>query len=246
MVNNKHFITYKVENLKKILNNVSLLFGYGYNCNSYLITSSNGESLLIDSGLGSFDATWGYTLNNPLQELLTVIKSYNITNVFLTHAHLDHVGGIASLTSGQREKVEIYCHEVEKKYLELPDSHYIDPLMRSSLESISISKSFANKENFGFGDLNFEVIHTPGHTQGSICLYEPTKKWLFSGDCVFPQGSFGRVDFPGSDAEKMLSSLEILTSLEIESLFAGHMEPLITDAQESIKMSFRNAKLMIG
>ena len=232
--------------MKRILNDVSLLFGYGYNCNGYLVSSSNGESLLIDSGLGSFDATWGYSLNKPLEELSIAIKSFDIRNVFLTHAHLDHVGGIASLTSNQKENIKIYCHEEEKKYLELPDSRYIDPLMSSSIEPIIISKSFANKENFSIGEYTFQVIHTPGHTQGSMCLYEPTRKWLFSGDCVFPQGSFGRVDFPSSDAEKMISSLEILASLEIESLFAGHMEPLITGAQESIKISYQNAKLMIG
>ncbi len=117
--------------------------------------------------------------------------------------------------------------------------------MLTSLDSIQITNSLNNNESIIIGDLNFKVIHTPGHTEGSMSLFEEDNKWLFSGDCVFPQGSFGRVDFPGSDAEKMLESLEHLSSLDINSLFAGHMEPILSNASQSIKTSYQNAKLMI-
>lgn len=231
--------------MQKIMSNISLLFGYGYNCNGYLITSAEGESLLIDSGLGKFDASWGYVVKNPTEELLSCLKSYNVKQIVLTHAHLDHSGGVASLTPEQREGITIYCHEDERSHLESPDSLYINPINKFSLDPITITQSLANGDCLVISDYTFEVIHTPGHTEGSMCLYEPDKKILFSGDCVFPEGSFGRVDFPGSNPEKMLSSLEHLASLEIESLFAGHMEPIISNAKTSIQRSYQNAKLMI-
>lgn len=231
--------------MKKILNNVSMAFGYGHNCNSYLITSAEGETVMIDSGLGNFDALWGYSVKNPMDELVEILKSYKITNVVLTHAHLDHVGGIASLKSEQKQSIDILCHEKEKIHLESGDSTYINPLSRQELDPITITRGLPHNDTLTIGEFNFKIIHTPGHTEGSMCLFEPDKKMLFSGDCVFPEGSFGRVDFPGSDPEKMLSSLEYLASLEIESLFAGHMDPLLANATQSINQSYKNAKMII-
>ena len=231
--------------MQKILSNIFLLFGYGYNCNGYLITSTQGESLLVDSGLGKFDASWGYTVNNPKEELLSCIKTHKVNQIVLTHAHLDHSGGVASLSSDQREGITIYCHEDEKKHLESAESLYINPINKLTLDPITITKGLTTGDSITIDKYVFEVIHTPGHTEGSMCLYESDKKILFSGDCVFPEGSFGRVDFPGSNPEKMLSSLEYLASLEIESLFAGHMEPIISDAKRSIQKSYQNAKSML-
>lgn len=230
--------------MKKVAEDIFMLFGNGYNCNSYLLSSSNKEYLLIDSGLGKFDMMWGQDGQNTSEELKNVFNM-NITKVILTHAHLDHIGGIISLNEEQRKNIEVYCHIDEKKYIEKPDSQYIDPLMNIDLDPLIIDHTFEHEEKFTFGDFSFEVLHTPGHTQGSICLFDSDKKILFSGDCVFPQGSFGRVDFPGSNPEKMISSLEILSSLEVQTLFAGHMDPLITNAKDSINFSCINAKHML-
>lgn len=231
--------------MKKITNEISLLFGYGYNCNGYIITAANGEAILIDSGLGKFDVTWGHRVNNPLDELVTTLSNINIKSIVLTHAHLDHSGGVASLHPNQLENINVYCHDDEKEYLTIPNSQYISPVTQASLEPISITKSLTHDDLINIGDLDFKILHTPGHTEGSMCLFEEDRKWLFSGDCVFPEGSFGRVDFPGSDPEKMLTSLEFLTSLDVECLFAGHMEPILSHASQSIKISYQNAKYMI-
>lgn len=229
----------------KITNEIALIFGYGYNCNGYIITANNGDAILIDSGLGRFDSTWGYQVNNPLDELLTALSTANIKSIVLTHAHLDHSGGVASLQSSQLENINVYCHDEEKEHLTTPNNAYISPLRHAPLEPLTITKSLAHENHVTIGDLDFTIFHTPGHTEGSMCLFEEEKKWLFSGDCVFPQGSFGRVDFPGSNSTKMLTSLEFLTSLDVECLFAGHMEPILTNASQSIKISYQNAKSMI-
>ena len=200
---------------------------------------------MIDSGLGKYDSAWAYSGRNPESEIQQTFKDYNITKVIFTHAHLDHIGGILSLKSDYRNKFTLYCHEDEKDYLLLPDNRYISPLMGAEIQAPFIDQTLHNNEQLNFGDFNFQIIHTPGHTEGSLCLYDEEKKILFSGDCVFPEGSFGRVDFPGSNSEKMIQSLEIVSSLEAESLYAGHMNPLLTGAKKSIHFSYLNAKSML-
>ena len=200
--------------------------------------------MLIDSGLGKYDSVWGVTGKSTMKEL-SEIFNLNITKVVLTHAHLDHIGGIVSLNDEQRKKITIYCHEAEKSYIEKPDGRYIDPLANSPIDSLIINKALTDDERFEFGSFVFDVIHTPGHTEGSLCLFDAEKRILFTGDCEIPQGSFGRVDFPGSNPIKMLRSLENLSSLDVEALFAGHMEPLLTNAKNSIHNSYLNAKSMI-
>ena len=75
------------------------------------------------------------------------------------------------------------------------------------------------------GKVRLEVIHTQGHTQGSICLYEPKSKSLFSGDTIFSDG-IGRVDLPGGDWIKLKKSIERLLNLHrsssIEKIYPGH------------------------
>ena len=75
------------------------------------------------------------------------------------------------------------------------------------------------------GHLNFQVIHTPGHSPGSVCLYWPDKKVLFTGDVVFDQG-VGRTDLPGGSGENLKESIRTLSRLEVDYLLPGHGEPI--------------------
>ncbi|MEM2327357.1 MAG: MBL fold metallo-hydrolase, partial [Archaeoglobaceae archaeon] len=100
-------------------------------------------------------------------------------------------------------------------------------------------------EIFELGETKLEIIHTPGHSPGSICLYEPKRKWLFSGDTVFAYGSFGRYDLPGGDPEKLIKSIELLSKLEVENLYPGHEDVVEGNAKESILESLRIAKMFI-
>ncbi|MDD1715868.1 MAG: MBL fold metallo-hydrolase, partial [Methanolinea sp.] len=80
------------------------------------------------------------------------------------------------------------------------------------------------EEGSRVGDL--VVIHTPGHTPGSICLYHAEERALISGDTVFTEGGFGRFDFPGGSRDTLLSSLRRLADLDVEGLYPGHGTPV--------------------
>lgn len=75
------------------------------------------------------------------------------------------------------------------------------------------------------GDETFQVISTPGHSPGSLCLYWPKQKALFSGDVVF-SGGIGRTDFPGGNGKLLKESIQRLAQLDVEYLLPGHGEAL--------------------
>src|SRR5665811_606626 len=90
-----------------------------------------------------------------------------------------------------------------------------------------------------FGSL--EVIHTPGHTPGGICLYDEATKTLFSGDTVFEDGSFGRTDLYGGNQGKLIESIRKLTLLDVRTMYPGHGDVVSNNANEQIKLSLAMA-----
>ena len=224
--------------LQEIIHGIYQFLGDGLNSNCYIL-KSDSEGLIIDSGLGNF-----WQSNYAQKRFNDVLSKFpDISSILLTHAHLDHVGGVLGLGSELRNKIKIIAHEIEKKYLEIPDKRYIDPIFgNKSIRKILVDNSVKHGEILEFGDFKLEIIHTPGHTEGSICIYDPKRKILFSGDTVFPEGSFGRVDFYKSNPEALVHSLELLTSYDVDFLLAGHMPPITRNANSSIRMSYSIAK----
>jgi glyoxylase-like metal-dependent hydrolase (beta-lactamase superfamily II) len=80
----------------------------------------------------------------------------------------------------------------------------------------------------------FKVLHTPGHSPGSICLFDPKAKILISGDTVFSDG-VGRIDLPGGSEADMEKSLERISQLKVEKILPGHGEPILKGADKAIK-----------
>jgi glyoxylase-like metal-dependent hydrolase (beta-lactamase superfamily II) len=85
---------------------------------------------------------------------------------------------------------------------------------------------------------SLEVIHTPGHTPGGICLYDATTRTLFSGDTVFEDGSFGRTDLYGGNQSTLVESIRKLTLLDVRTMYPGHGDVVSNNANEQIKLSF--------
>ncbi|MHA2137488.1 MAG: MBL fold metallo-hydrolase [Candidatus Hodarchaeales archaeon] len=230
--------------MKQILTDVYWLLGQGFDCNVFIIDSRQ-ESIMIDTGAGSTLNQGFSTASSNIETLKRAIDTRRIKHIFLTHGHIDHIGGILSLQS----EVDCMISASSEEALQLSsgNSPYLDPIMNSTCSPLKITKKYDEGDTIAVGDYNFQVFETPGHTKGSLSLYEPEKKILISGDTVFPQGSFGRTDLPSGSSSELLKSLERLSNLEIHVLLPGHMPPVISQLPlNSVKDSFRNAQMMLS
>ena len=127
--------------------------------------------------------------------------------VLLTHGHFDHVGAVKELAS--ETGCEVYLHSAD---LTMPPMMTAGPLY--------YTKTYAEGSKLALAGLTISVLHTPGHTPGSVCLRCETS--LFSGDTLF-QGSCGRTDLPGGDWATILKSLNRLAAIEGNFwVFPGH------------------------
>ncbi len=134
-----------------------------------------------------------------------------------THAHIDHVGGNDFFNYAQ-----VYCHEFEADAMK-SGAFYGTTQFIGSGSPKRVDHFLKNGDKIDLGETKLDVIHTPGHSPGSICLYEKNQEALFSGDTLFPDGNVGRTDLVGGSMEDLISSLKKLNNLDFEILFPGHM-----------------------
>jgi len=216
-------------------------------CNQYIIKDNDtGELSLFDAGNaisleGLFKGMEKFNL-----------KYENITKVFLTHEHVDHVLGVYKLLKILKDDPpEIYAYGETARILEKGEETKILPIMFGltakrfgieitplqvndlrNLKKIKISSEFV-----------FETHYTPGHSLGSVCYYERKKKVLIPGDLIFIGGSFGRYDFPGGSLSTLINSIKFINDLDIKYLLPGHMG-ISENGNKSVELSYRMIKTM--
>lgn len=166
--------------------------------NCYLVADGDGVAAVIDPAA------------EPERILQTARESsLTIRAILLTHGHFDHVGAIAGLT--QALHCPVWMHENE---LTLPEYLTDGPLYYTD--------GYGEGDTVTVGKLNFTVLHTPGHTPGSVCLR--CEDALFTGDTLFA-GSCGRTDFSGGSGSEMCRSLRRLAQLPGDlAVYPGHGE----------------------
>ena len=140
-----------------------------------------------------------------------------IEAILLTHGHFDHVGGVKAIA--QETGCKVYIHKLD---MELPQ--------RLTLGTVPYTDNYEEGDVLSLGGLSIRVMHTPGHTPGSVCLL--MEDAMFSGDTLFA-GSMGRCDFPGSNIFDMRKSLRSLCALEKNyRIFPGHGEDSTLDFEK--------------
>jgi len=196
-------------------------------CNQFIIKDiSTGELALFDSGNG-------ISLKGLFKGMNNLGLDYRkISKVFLTHEHVDHVLGLYPLIKIlESNPPELYAYGKTAKILRegdeskiFPGNLGISPKM-FGLEIIPLDvKNLNTDETVSIGsEFTFQTYYTPGHSQGSVCYYEPNKKILIPGDLVFTGGSFGRYDFPGGSLEALIESIKFVNNLDVKYLLPGHM-----------------------
>ncbi len=124
-----------------------------------------------------------------------------------THRHWDHVGDNAAVQAATG--APIACHALDRHGLERPEPLFAPFPIPPSVPAVELAEG----GEIHFGSLVLRVLHTPGHTEGSVCLLAPDDGLLLSGDTLFA-GGWGRVDLPGGSAEAMVESLSRLATLD--------------------------------
>jgi glyoxylase-like metal-dependent hydrolase (beta-lactamase superfamily II) len=201
--------------ITKINEKIMLIHLSDLDSNIYLI----GKDTIIDSGTGS-----NFVRLYDIFKRMKLDFDY-IKNIINTHMHWDHIGG-----NGFFSNAKIHIHEKDAPVLEKGDSELSNaPYFNGRMKPMKVAVKLKEGDEI----LGFKVIHTPGHTQGSICLFEPKERILISGDTIFADG-VGRVDLPGGSAEDMEKSLEKLASMKIEKILPGHGEPVLKNGSKVI------------
>lgn len=195
------------------INDVIVIDGMGNDSNVYVF-----EDVIVDTGTGQH---MEYIFKSIKEAGCSVDDLSLILN---THNHYDHVGG------NQFLDLEVAMHTLDASALEEGDQDRIlAPMFGKSMEKIKVGRKLQEGDRIH----NFEVLHTPGHTSGSICLYDG--ETLISGDTVFSGGGFGRMDL-GGNVQDMGNSLERLSKLDVKYLLPGH-GPSVENGSQHIKMS---------
>ena len=205
----------------RVCKGITLIDGVGFDSNIYIIDSE----VLVDTGTGLF-------FNETKKEMEALgFNSRQIKTIVNTHCHFDHTGGNKKFRNWL--KAEILIHNADKKALET-GSGTLAEFFNEQPRTITVDRTLREGNIIATKNFRFKIISTPGHTKGSICLYEPMKKILISGDTLFEDGA-GRTDLESGNKEKMFESLKKLSELQIIYLLPGHGMPKSSGANFLLK-----------
>jgi hydroxyacylglutathione hydrolase len=178
-----------------------------FRTNSYLLFKGK-NALLIDPTFESRIKILHFLKDNGL----------NLESILITHSHFDHISGVAKLKKECQSK--IYIHKLDSQNLINPGSDGI--LLCEKVEKTNPDVFVEDQDKIYLDNIEIIVIHTPGHSPGSVCYFFPKEKVLFSGDTLF-QGTCGTVSLPTSNKEQMKESLEKLSKLPKDTIvYPGH------------------------
>lgn len=197
----------------------------GINC--YIIQDEETkETMVIDPG-GSIE---------KVEEMLNVINA-DVKYILLTHCHGDHMGAAEELR--RKTGAKILIHRFDQEGLRNP---IINLSSHIGIGDISLQEDarLDDGDILHVGNLQFQVIYTPGHTIGSISIYCEQEKMLFSGDTLF-KGSWGRTDLPTSSMEQIMDSItnRLLVLPEDTIVYPGHGKSTIIKEEEPIYLELK-------
>ena len=188
-------------------------------CNCSIIGDEiTHEAMVIDPG-------------DDIEDIVAIIDQHKlqVKQIVITHAHIDHVGGAMKLRA--RTGAPILLNQNDYALLKMLDVQ-ASWLGMASPGEVKIEADLAHDQTLRAGNLSANVLHTPGHTEGSVCLYFPAEKMLIAGDTLFAR-SIGRTDLPGGSFEKIIRSLhgQVLTLPDDTTVIPGH-GPVTTIGEE--------------
>ncbi|HYN85130.1 MAG TPA: MBL fold metallo-hydrolase [Pyrinomonadaceae bacterium] len=181
-------------------------------------------------------------------------RGLELQAIALTHAHLDHVGGVSALKK-RKPGAEVILHRADEPlYTALPEQPAWIGVPRAQWARMGmefetpppVEKYWEDGETYRVGRLEFKVLHCPGHTPGHVVLFEPNERKVFVGDCLFA-GSVGRTDLPGGSTEQLMDSLlnKIVPLGDDVVVYSGH-GPETTLGRERVTNPFLTGGYQLG
>jgi hydroxyacylglutathione hydrolase len=161
------------------------------------------------------------------------IQLENIKRIILTHTHFDHIGCLSEILK-KISWVKLWVHILEADPLEQGDERTVYGMdmfremcqmqygLKPGALTFGVDRKLQGGETLTMGGLDWEILHIPGHSMGSIALYQRAKKVLIPGDVVYADYAIGRYDLHGANASDLKNSLKRLAELEVDILLPGH------------------------
>ncbi len=179
-------------------------------CNCSIIgDETTHEAMVIDPG-------------DDIEDLLVIIRKHNLNvkQIVITHAHIDHVGGAMKLRALTGAPILLNQNDYDLLKMLDVQAAWIGMAAPGKVE---IDSSLTTGDTVSAGSHTAQILHTPGHTEGSICLYFAPEKTLIAGDTLFA-GSIGRTDLPGGSMQKIIRSLNdtVLALPDETTVVPGH------------------------
>lgn len=200
---------------------VLMLRGIGWDSNIYLVRDGE-EALIIDTGTGI-----NWHVYAGMWERGGYLEGVRRVIIFNTHEHFDHVGGnnvVKRWLEGRGIEVYFAAHKITANVLESGDEGVIlSYFYGRRFEPHQVDFKLEDGDKLRVGSLELLVVHTPGHTAGSSCLYldDGKHRVMFTGDTVF-KGTVSRTDLPTGDGWALRESLERLAGFDVDFGFPGH------------------------
>ena len=210
------------------------LKGEGSSSHSYLIRGDY-KNVLIDSGVDK-------NFSKLQKSLLTLgLKIRDIDIVINTHEHFDHIGANRYF----QDYSLIAAHRFAATKITVED-RYVTMYKSGDLNepSLRVHLWLESKSRFDLGNYSLNIIHTPGHTSGSICIYEPVRKILFTGDTVFAGGTLSYIGESGSVGD-YIDSISHLATRTINELYPGHGK-ISKSPEEDMQKAILNARALLS
>ena len=210
-----------------ILKELKIQTWIGDPTNCYIIFDEKSKETMVIDPAGDVD---------KIQEMINILGG-KLKYIYITHCHGDHIVGVSEL----KEKCggKILIHRDDAEGLDNAEINLTPYILEKKIE-LEADSRIDDGDLIHLGNLEFKIIHTPGHTKGGSCVYCEKEKCLFSGDTIF-SGTWGRTDLPTSSREEIMQSIteKILKLPDETIIYPGHGKPTKIGEEKRIYLELK-------